>query len=76
VLSGDILMQDGYTALALTSYNGHTQVVHVLLNAGASPDIQGQVKLPLCDVCMWCVCVCVCVCTCMLRAGNIMYNIM
>jgi ankyrin repeat protein len=36
-------MQDGWAALALAAYHGHTQIVHILLNAGASPDIQGQV---------------------------------
>jgi hypothetical protein len=40
---GSILMQDGWTALALAAYHGHTQIVHILLNAGASPDVQGQV---------------------------------
>jgi ankyrin repeat protein len=36
-------MQDGWTALALAAYNGYTQIVQILLKAGASPDIQGQV---------------------------------
>ena len=36
-------MQDGTRALALAAYQGHKQVVHILLNAGANPDIQGQV---------------------------------
>jgi ankyrin repeat protein len=40
---GSILMQGGRTALAWAAYQGHTQIVHILLNAGASPDIQDQV---------------------------------
>ena len=36
-------MQDGMTALAFAAYQGHKQVVHILLNAGANPDIQDQV---------------------------------
>ena len=36
-------MQDGMTALAWAAYDGHTQIVDILLNAGASPDIQNQV---------------------------------
>ena len=38
------------TALAWAAYKGHTQIVDILLNAGASPDIQDQVYLcpPLC----------------------------
>ena len=48
-------MQDGITALALAAYHGHTQVVHILLNVGASPDIQTQVIVAVCttvDVCV------------------------
>ena len=33
----------GATALALAAYGGQTQVVDVLLKAGANPDIQDNV---------------------------------
>ena len=36
-------MQDGMTALAWVAYVGHKQIVHILLNAGANPDIQNKV---------------------------------
>ena len=36
-------MQDGMTALAWAAYHGHKQIVSILLNAGANPDIQDQV---------------------------------
>ena len=39
------------TALAWAAYKGHTQIVDILLDAGASPDIQDQVYnscVPLC----------------------------
>ena len=41
-------MQAEITALALAAYHGHTQIVHILLNAGASPDIQTQVVIAVC----------------------------
>ena len=31
------------TALALAAYKGHKEIVDILLNAGAKPDIQDQV---------------------------------
>ena len=55
-----ILMQTGRTALAWAAYEGHKNVVDILLNAEANPYIQDEVKLTLCV----CVCVCVCVCLC------------
>ena len=36
-------MQDGRIALAWAAYKGHKQIVNILLNAGAKPDIQDQV---------------------------------
>ena len=36
-------MQDGVTALAWAAHQGHKQTVHILLNAGANPDIQNKV---------------------------------
>ena len=38
-------MQDGMTALAWAAYQGHKQIVHILLNAEANPDIQDQVTI-------------------------------
>jgi hypothetical protein len=67
-------MQDGWTALALAAYHGHTQIVHILLNAGASPDIQGQVH---CIAEHQCVCVrlCACImCVCVCMHGVWMYT--
>ena len=40
------------TTLTWAAYRGNKEVVNVLLQAGANPDIQDQV----------CVCVCACVC--------------
>ena len=37
-------MQDGRTALAWAAFEGDKQIVHILLNAGANPDIQDQVS--------------------------------
>ena len=45
-------MQTGRSALSWAAYEGHKQVVHILLIKEANPDIQDQVK---------CRCVCVCV---------------
>ena len=36
-------MQDGWTALTWAAYQGYQEVVNILLNAGANPDIQDQV---------------------------------
>lgn len=35
----------GMTPLAWAAYMGHKQIVHILLNAGANPDIQDQVHV-------------------------------
>ena len=43
-------MQIGVTALILASWNGHIQVVDRLLNAGAKPDTQSEVRKNLCYV--------------------------
>ena len=37
------IVQNGLTALAVAAYEGHEQVVDVLLKAGANPDIQDHV---------------------------------
>ena len=37
--------QTGITALAIASYNGHTSIVQLLLNAGAKMDVQDNVRL-------------------------------
>jgi ankyrin repeat protein len=39
-----IHIQDGNTALNVAAFKGHTQVVEVLLNAGASADIPNMVR--------------------------------
>ena len=36
-------MQTGRTALAWAAHEGDKQIVHILLNAGANPDIQDEV---------------------------------
>ena len=36
-------MQDERTALAWVAYKGNKEIVNILLNAGAMPDIQDQV---------------------------------
>ena len=38
-----IIQENGMTALAWAAYEGHEQVVDVLIKAGANPDIQNQV---------------------------------
>ena len=38
-----IIQGNGMTALAWAAYEGHEQVVDVLLKAGANPDIQDKV---------------------------------
>ena len=45
-------MQAGMTALAWAAYQGNKQIVHILLNAGANPDIQDQVTILL-TVCVY-----------------------
>ena len=35
----------GMTPLAWAAYNGHKKIAHILLNAGANPDIQKQVHV-------------------------------
>ena len=37
------LMQGGRTALVFAAYHGHKEIINILLNAGAKPDIQDQV---------------------------------
>lgn len=37
------LIQDGMTALVWAAYQGHEQIVHILLKEGANPDIPDQV---------------------------------
>ena len=41
----DILAQDGQTALVAASMEGHLQVVKVLLEAEAKPDMQTKVLI-------------------------------
>ena len=56
------------TALAWAAYEGHTQTVDILLNAGGNPDIHDQVAIavPHCvyNVSMYTCIVCECVCVC------------
>ena len=54
MLDDNHVFQDGMTALAWAAYKGDKQIVLILLNARANPDIQDQVA----D----CVCACVQVC--------------
>ena len=48
------------TALLLAAYNGHADVIRVLLEAGASIEAKNNVSKRI-SICT-CVCVCVCVC--------------
>ena len=38
-----LIIQDGWTALAVAASEGYEQVVDLLLKAGAKPDIQDKV---------------------------------
>ena len=38
-----LIIQDGWTALARAAYEGHEQVVDLLLKAGTNPDNQDPV---------------------------------
>ena len=38
------LIQDGYTALRTASFNGHTDVVRLLVTRGATVDIKDKVR--------------------------------
>ena len=40
-------LQEGWTALSLASWRGHTKTVEILVQAGADVNIQGQVKSKL-----------------------------
>ena len=53
-------MQTGRTALSWAAYQGHKQVVHILLNKEANPDIQDQVVSLCVCVCVWTFYVSVC----------------
>ena len=37
-------IQNGQTALAISSFNGHHKVVELLLRAGTNPDLQDKVR--------------------------------
>ena len=39
----EFLLQEGRTAVALASWEGHTDIVRILLQAGVKPDVQDQV---------------------------------
>ena len=56
-------MQTGKTALAWAARKGHNNVVHILLNAKANPDIQDQVNLHMwsCVSLLLYMCMCVCI---------------
>ena len=38
-----IITQDGWSALMVAAWNGHTEVVAVLVKAGANKDLQDKV---------------------------------
>ena len=42
LLLGDFQTDSGYTALMFASFNGHTEIVQLLLNANAIPDLQTE----------------------------------
>ena len=50
------------TALMKAAYNGHADVIKVLLEAGASIEAKANVSKRI----FICTCVCVCVCVCVL----------
>lgn len=43
--SPNSVTQNGSTALQQASFNGHYQVVDLLLKAGANPDVQDEVRM-------------------------------
>ena len=43
--SSNSVTQNGSTALQQASFNGHYQVVDLLLKAGANPDVQDEVRM-------------------------------
>ena len=43
--SPNLVIQNGSTALQQASFNGHYQVVDLLLKAGANPDLQDEVRM-------------------------------
>ena len=43
--SPNSVIQNGSTALQQASFNGHYQVVDLLLKAGANPDLQDEVRM-------------------------------
>jgi hypothetical protein len=57
----DTFAQFGYTALNRAGYNGETDCVRVLLNAGADLDIQDQVRRRSPRVSLQFIVVCLCV---------------
>ena len=48
VIDDNRVFQDGMTALVWAAYQGDQQIVLILLNAGANPDIQDQVADCVC----------------------------
>ena len=61
-------LQDGATALIVSSQNGHREVVQLLIEGGANINISSNVRylfvMWLCLVACICVCRCMCVCVC------------
>ena len=55
------------TALMRAAYNGHSDVIKLLLAAGASIEAKDRVSKRI-FICT-CVCVCVCVCVCYILAS-------
>ena len=52
------------TSLMWAAYNGHADIVKVLLEAGASIEAKTIVSKRISICTCLCVCVCVCVCVC------------